>query len=274
MGRDRDRHKTEYDIDQLLKESFGMDDKTLLEKFQRAQIEIDDSQIPPEPEEGFERLLEKIEEEGIKPQYAPDRGPERSFGKRRRLRPALKVALAAGVVAVMLMATSITPVANKYFKYEKRVKYSDRNDVVLNNSANNKELEGKLEEAYKKIERELGIDVLKMDHMPSDMIYIKTIIMKPMAEMYFEYDGKSFCITQQIMSADNSTNIVSDRKEQEPEKIFNNWLNREIVIEKSALEGNEVEYSAEIIEGNSYYYLEGIMKKNDFIEIVKNVYIE
>ena len=40
-----------------------------LERFQRAQTEIDDSQIPPEPEDGFERLLDKIEEKGIEPQY-------------------------------------------------------------------------------------------------------------------------------------------------------------------------------------------------------------
>ena len=36
MDKDRDRHKTEYDLDQLLKESFRMDDKSLLERFQRA----------------------------------------------------------------------------------------------------------------------------------------------------------------------------------------------------------------------------------------------
>lgn len=274
MGRDRDRHKTEYDIDQLLKESFGMDDKTLLEKFQRAQIEIDDSQIPPEPEEGFERLLEKIEEEGIKPQYAPDRGPERSFGKRRRLRPALKVALAAGVVAVMLMAGTMSVGARKYFVFDKKVQYSTKKDVVLDNNENNNELEGKLEEAYKNIEQELGIDVLKLDQIPTDMFYIKTVLKKPIAEMYFEYKGNSFCITQQIRNSDNSTNIVSDRKEQESEKVFNNWLNREVEIEKSIIEDGTVEYCTEIIEENSCYYLEGIMEKEEFIDIVKNVYID
>jgi len=115
VDKDRDRHKTEYDLDQLLKESFRMDDKSLLERFQRAQTEIDDSQIPPEPEDGFERLLDKIEEKGIEPQYIRDRETESRSGKRRRLKPMLKVALVAAVVVGVMMATTLTVGAKKYF---------------------------------------------------------------------------------------------------------------------------------------------------------------
>ena len=90
MDKDRDRHKTEYDLDQLLKESFRMDDKSLLERFQRAQTEIDDSQIPPEPEDGFERLLDKIEEKGIDANISATgkrrAGAERDAGSNQCLR--------------------------------------------------------------------------------------------------------------------------------------------------------------------------------------------
>ena len=141
MSKDRDRHKTEYDLDQLLKESFRMDDKTLLERFQRAQTEIDDSQIPPEPEDGFERLLEKIE-----PRYTRDSTPEKKFRKIRRLKPIFKVAMVAGVVVMILLATTITAGAKKYFVYRKTVRPSFRSDVVIDNDKNKTDA-GRLEEA-------------------------------------------------------------------------------------------------------------------------------
>ena len=174
MDKDRDRHKTEYDLDQLLKESFRMDDKSLLERFQRAQTEIDDSQIPPEPEDGFERLLDKIEEKGIEPQYIRDRETESRSGKRRRLKPMLKVALVAAVVVGVMMATTLTVGAKKYFTYRKTVKPSIRNAVVLDNDSN-KEDYGKLEEAYDEIEKRLGIDALRLEDIPQKLIYSNTV---------------------------------------------------------------------------------------------------
>ena len=65
MDRDHDERANENDIDQLVKKAFGMDDDQLLRDFLLAQTEIKDSQIPPEPEDGFKRLLGKIEKRVI-----------------------------------------------------------------------------------------------------------------------------------------------------------------------------------------------------------------
>lgn len=191
MDKDRDRHKTEYDLDQLLKESFRMDDKSLLERFQRAQTEIDDSQIPPEPEDGFERLLDKIEEKGIEPQYIRDRETESRSGKRRRLKPMLKVALVAAVVVGVMMATTLTVGAKKYFTYRKTVRASVRNDVVLGNDKIIDE-EGRLERAYKEIEKEIGITALRLEDIPPNLIYLKTDVIDEAATMTFEYKDNIF----------------------------------------------------------------------------------
>ncbi len=173
MDKDRDRHKTEYDLDQLLKESLGWMINHSLERFQRAQTEIDDSQIPPEPEDGFERLLDKIEEKGIEPQYIRDRETESRSGKRRRLKPMLKVALVAAVVVGVMMATTLTVGAKKYFTYRKTVKPSIRNAVVLDNDRN-KEDYGELEVAYEEIKKTLGIDAIRLDQILQSW-YIKTL---------------------------------------------------------------------------------------------------
>ena len=245
MDKDRDRHKTEYDLDQLLKESFRMDDKSLLERFQRAQTEIDDSQIPPEPEDGFERLLDKIEEKGIEPQYIRDRETESRSGKRRRLKPMLKVALVAAVVVGVMMATTLTVGAKKYFTYRKTVKPSIRNAVVLNN-----------------------------EYMPQNLIYTNTVITGDTATMLFKCGDNYFNVVQQIRSVENSSGITSDRNNSNGNTVYNNWLNKTIEIQTSSVDNQKIEYSAEVIFEDSYYYLSGVIDKDDFVNIVKNLYIE
>ena len=273
MDKDRDRHKTEYDLDQLLKESFRMDDKSLLERFQRAQTEIDDSQIPPEPEDGFERLLYKIEEKGIEPQYIRDRETESRSGKRRRLKPMLKVALVAAVVVGVMMATTLTVGAKKYFTYRKTVKPSIRNAVVLNNDKN-KEDYGRLEEAYTEIEQTLGIAAIRLEYMPQNLIYTNTVITGDTATMLFKCGDNYFNVVQQIRSVENSSGITSDRNNSNGNTVYNNWLNKTIEIQTSSVDNQKIEYSAEVIFEDSYYYLSGVIDKDDFVNIVKNLYIE
>lgn len=266
MSKDRDRHKTEYDLDQLLKESFRMDDKTLLERFQRAQIEIDDSQIPPEPEDGFERLLEKIE-----PRYTRDSTPEKKFRKIRRLKPIFKVAMVAGVVVMILLATTITAGAKKYFVYRKTVRPSIRNDVVLDNDRN-VDKKGKVEEDYLKIEEEIGIAAIRMAWMPPGMVYSKTYIGEQAATMTFDYQGKSFFIKQQMKDETDSTNIISDRNEKD--MVFSKWINQYIEVQQKTTDEGEIEYSAEIIRKNTCYYLAGVMEREEFDKIIENLYLE
>ena len=273
MDKDRDRHKTEYDLDQLLKESFRMDDKSLLERFQRAQTEIDDSQIPPEPEDGFERLLDKIEEKGIEPQYIRDRETESRSGKRRRLKPMLKVALVAAVIVGVMMATTLTVGAKKYFTYRKTVKPSIRNAVVLNNDKN-KEDYGRLEEAYTEIEQTLGIAAIRLEYMPQNLIYTNTVITGDTATMLFKCGDNYFNVVQQIRSVENSSGITSDRNNSNGNTVYNNWLNKTIEIQTSSVDNQKIEYSAEVIFEDSYYYLSGVIDKDDFVNIVKNLYIE
>lgn len=273
MDKDRDRHKTEYDLDQLLKESFRMDDKSLLERFQRAQTEIDDSQIPPEPEDGFERLLDKIEEKGIEPQYIRDRETESRSGKRRRLKPMLKVALVAAVVVGVMMATTLTVGAKKYFTYRKTVKPSIRNAVVFNNDKN-KEDYGRLEEAYTEIEQTLGIAAIRLEYMPQNLIYTNTVITGDTATMLFKCGDNYFNVVQQIRSVENSSGITSDRNNSNGNTVYNNWLNKTIEIQTSSVDNQKIEYSAEVIFEDSYYYLSGVIDKDDFVNIVKNLYIE
>lgn len=64
MSRSRRGKKTGEDAERLLQEAFGVSEDQLLKDFILAQTEVKDSDIPPEPEDGFERLMAKFRSGG------------------------------------------------------------------------------------------------------------------------------------------------------------------------------------------------------------------
>ncbi len=261
-------------IEKLIKESFGVDDETLLHDFLRAQIEVKDSQVPPEPENGFQMLLEKIESRGLKACEADryeDTAACEEPKSRRRLKPMLKVALAAAVIAVMMMAMGISAGARRSYSYTVRQRDSIRNDLVLSN-VDVILTEDPLNNAYNQIWKETGINVLKLAYIPAEMEYIKTEIEKTNAVVYFNYKGKKFKVVQQISRTGASANIISDRKK--ITQVYNTWLKKDIVIEKGVTDEGEIEYSSYIINKDTYYQLSGIIDGKEFEKIVQDVYLE
>lgn len=273
MEKDQSNHETEYDLDQLLRKSFGCDDDHLLEQMRQAQICISDSQIPPEPEDGFSRLVEDIGKRGLKPRYQEEMAEQALHGdenrKIRRLGPFFRVALAAVILGSVLMATSIPGGAKKSYEYSQSARENSRNDAAMDNEKN-KQASGSLEEAYKKIHEQIGINVLKLRYKPLDMRYEHTAINFRHATMSFEYKGKQFYVTQQLRNTDNSVNTLSDRDKHD--KVYNEWLDQDIIIEKAITEGGEEEFSALILEDNACYYLTGIVPEKEFKEIISKLY--
>ena len=150
---------------------------------------------------------------------------------------------------------------------------SIRNAVVLNNDKN-KEDYGRLEEAYTEIEQTLGIAAIRLEYMPQNLIYTNTVITGDTATMLFKCGDNYFNVVQQIRSVENSSGITSDRNNSNGNTVYNNWLNKTIEIQTSSVDNQKIEYSAEVIFEDSYYYLSGVIDKDDFVNIVKNLYIE
>lgn len=275
MDRDRDEQRCENDLDQLVKQAFGIDDDQLLRDFLLAQTEIKDSQIPPEPENGFECLLGKVGERGIEPRYNSEdmhwnEHREKVKRKYRRVKPLLRVAVAVGALLVLLVAMGMTAGAKRSYKYYVTERDSSKHDIVLGN-VDSDNVEDPLEMAYKQISELLNVDVLRLGYVPEKLIYMKTAVNGKRATMYFEYEDNMFYIIQQVDETGSRINIVSDRKGDE--SVYNKWLKREILIEKAVTENEEIEISADIIGEDAYYQLFGIMDEKEFTEIIKALYI-
>ena len=73
MSRSRRGKKAGEDAERLLQEAFGVSEDQLLKDFILAQTEVKDSDIPPEPEDGFERLMAKMNARNKKKSGLPEK---------------------------------------------------------------------------------------------------------------------------------------------------------------------------------------------------------
>lgn len=278
MSRSWRGKKAGEDAERLLQEAFGVSEDQLLKDFILAQTEVKDSDIPPEPEDGFERLMAKLEAEvGTSPESEKESSSENivklheEARKPRRLKTIVKVSVAAAAIAVMVVAMGISAGAKREYRYVVREEGSVRSDIVLNN-VDMIQTEDALEKAYTEIAKKTKIQAIRFAYIPEKMHYIKTDIASTRVVMYFEYDKYRVKIIQQFRDGGNSTNIISDRKK--TMKVHNDLLNEDINIQQAKIDSGEMEYSSIVIKGATYYQISGIMPQKEFKKIVENMYLE
>ena len=278
MSRSRRGKKAGEDAERLLQEAFGVSEDQLLKDFILAQTEVKDSEIPPESEDGFERLMAKLEAEvGTSPESEKESSSENivklheEARKPRRLKSIVKVSVAAAAIAVMVVAMGISAGAKREYRYVVREEGSVRSDIVLNN-VDMIQTEDALEKAYTEIAKKTKIQAIRFAYIPEKMHYIKTDIASTRVVMYFEYDKYRVKIIQQFRDGGNSANIISDRKK--AMKVHNDLLNEDISIQQAKIDSGEMEYSAIVIKGAAYYQISGIMPQKEFKKIVENMYLE
>lgn len=272
MGKDQNNCKTEYDLDRLLRSSFGCDDDQLLEEMSLAEEMIDDSHIPPASEDSYKRLLAKIEQKEI----LMDDFLERESVKKSKtnskkkfyLKTFMRVTTAASIVGSVFLTTSVTVDAKKNYTYYFDERYYYKGDGPLNNQKHDT-LKGELDEAYLEIQKKVGMNVIRMNYMPRELKYLKTTIAMGHATMYFSYKDKTFCLVQHLSTEESSICITSNKKP--VETIYNEWLGTDIVLDKEDTDEEEALCGAIITEGKSYYYISGVMPWNELKKIARNL---
>lgn len=278
MSRSRRGKKAGEDAERLLQEAFGVSEDQLLKDFILAQTEVKDSDIPPESEDGFERLMAKLEAEVETRSESEKESSSENIvklheeaRKPRRLKSIVKVSVAAAAIAVMVVAMGISAGAKREYRYVVRERDSVRSDIVLNN-VDTIQIEDELEKAYTEIAKKTKIQAIRFAYIPEKMHYIKTDITSTRVVMYFEYGKYKVKIIQQFRDSGNSTNIISDRKK--AMKVHNDLLNEDINIQQAKIDSGEMEYSSIVIKGAAYYQISGIMPQKEFKKIVENMYLE
>ena len=281
MSRSWRGKKDEEDAERLLQEAFGVSEDQLLQDFILAQTEVKDSDIPPEPEDGFERLMAKLEAEvGASPDSENTSSSEDNNNivklheearKPRRLKTIVKVSVAAAAIAVMVVAMGISAGAKREYRYVVRERDSVRSDIVLNN-VDAIPTEDELDRVYSEIMEKSQVQPIRFAYMPEKMKYTKMYMGKTGVVMYFKYGENRIKVIQQFQNVGSSMGIVSDRKK--IKSVYNDFLGQTLNLEKAKNEDGKIEYSSRFIKGNTYYQISGIMPKKEFENVIKNIYLE
>lgn len=277
---DKERQEDEK-LKKCLQTAYGATDEQLLMELEEAEASLDASEFPGAEERMFRRFMEMEREEREKENLSEDAVQDnmavpgmdtagggmgadgtdknkkkiRKFGKK-------KVFLVAALVAVFVGALGVTAVGEKNYFFRGY-------DLILDND-NNKMDMSELERAYKKIEEESDVKLLKLGYIPSDLLLENLVISQDRVILQFSYRGNKVYFVQGCSINTTSLTAKSDRMFR-TEIVKNEWMNQDVEIRENQLENGDIEYEAQFYYENAYYMLSGKMDKEDFISIIKNV---
>lgn len=277
---DKERQEDEK-LKKCLQTAYGATDEQLLKELEEAEASLDASEFPGAEERMFRRFMEMEREEREKENLSEDAvqdnmavpgmdtagggmsadGTDKNKKKIRRLGKK-KVFLVAALVAVFVGALGVTAVGEKNYFFRGY-------DLILDND-NNKMDMSELERAYKKIEEESDVKLLKLGYIPSDLLLENLVISQDRVILQFSYRGNKVYFVQGCSINTTSLTAKSDRMFR-TEIVKNEWMNQDVEIRENQLENGDIEYEAQFYYENAYYMLSGKMDKEDFISIIKNV---
>ena len=260
-------------IRECLQQAYGYSDEQLLKKMEEAEKSLEDTDFPGAEERIFQKLMErkaaeeeKEEREG-KPAQMPEPAPSgasisggaapKRFGKR-------KLAISAALAAAFAVLLGMTAIGGRSYFF--RARRDELNAVIINNNPNKKDV-SQLEEAYQLIETELGIPVLRLDYVPSNLDFQGAVWKENSVTMQFYYDENIVMLYEGKESDNISVGIESDRVQSK--KVFNKWLNQEVVYLENELKNGEIEYETLLTIDENVYYFSGIMPEEEFVKIIK-----
>lgn len=233
--------------------------KEILRSFEQAEKDTSSLPLNPPPADEFDRIWTRIQAER---ELIPD--PVPTVKPRRRC---VNKIFAVGVAAAVLTVGGcfVAMGTKSYFYRDGRMV---KQGIVYNNDSKVITARDE-EEAYEKISEELGVKILKLGYMPDGMYFENLVLEKGYGKLQYRYqDERIFFIQAKSNVAASSVRSSDVKKSHE---IWNAGLHMNIEIDKEELTGNATTYMAQFTYNGVYYYMIGVMDKNNFDEVVKKI---
>ena len=272
-------------ISECLQEAFGYSDEQLLKQLDHVNENFKDVSFAGAEERLMKRFMERKAEMEKK---AAEAGPEttKSGAQAGEIpeitagaeectlveenRPELlelekkKVLATAALVAVIAGMLGGTAIGKKNYFFRK---LDNSTPAVQLDNDKNKKQDSELQNAYKIIEQQLDMPVLKMGYCPTKLIFENVDIYYDEAQLKFRYEENMVNFFQIKKEKSASVHYESDRAGNN--KIYNEWLRKEVAYSWNSLNENGTEYEAVITQGDSCYYISGIMPETEFKKILE-----
>lgn len=264
------------DVDELSDEKQIELKKKIDKKIEDYEFEKICNGLPEEYQDALRAGMELKKQESAIGQKDETDGEEASKNTRRvRKKKSLRVYVALAAVMIMVLAVSISSVGDgrSLMKTIKSM-VGEREVVQVDSGEDNKVIEAENEEeAYQKIEKELGIKPVKVIDIPKKTKFIKAVIEKELGvgEFYYQYQGENIVYVIDEDQAKNSIGITM-----EDEVIKDYTLKVEGVLinikECEIASTKQKRYYASFDYKETKYFLSGIMEQEEFEQILKNLY--
>lgn len=250
-------------IEKKLAESFGYENEQLVQELDHFKEQVSTEYLSGRsraPEGEFQRILNRL-----------DQGNNTVKGhKEIRLKKVAKFVVATAVMGTMVLGSGMWVGARRIKEYQIRERSDLENVVVFGNDSDNviisEDDESAIERAYAQIEKELGIEVLELSYLPEDILFDRLIIKKRKGLIIFSNESKKVFFYQGLN--DNTSSFSFSSNIEKCKQVYNIYLNKKIEIYKEELENGSIDFSAQIVEGNKYYLLHGVIDIEEFDQIV------
>ncbi len=250
-------------IEKKLAESFGYENEQLVQELDHFKEQISTEYLSGRsraPEGEFQRILNRL-----------DQGNNTVKGhKEIRLKKVAKFVVVTAVMGTMVLGSGMWVGARRIKEYQIRERSDLENVVVFGNDSDNviisEDDESAIEKAYAQIEKELGIEVLELSYLPEDILFDRLIIKKRKGLIIFSNESKKVFFYQGLN--DNTSSFSFSSNIEKCKQVYNIYLNKKIEIYKEELENGSIDFSAQIVEGNKYYLLHGVIDIEEFDQIV------
>lgn len=264
------------------KRKSGKDNETEATKV-RAEKETEEPKVRADKEtEELKAGADKETEEG-EPGFGANKETEEgelSAGtdeKKHRSRRKAYLSRVAAAVVIVLLAGGIGVTSfggpERVMEMMKRNVGSREVEQVDSNKDNLVIKEENEEEAYQKIKDELGIEPVRLAIRPKGFKYkwIKIEKDTQISEIMYQYKEENILYTISAMQSNNSMGLDADDKEVDKYMKKVNGVNISIQ-EYITSESKKKKYIAKFKYGGTGYYLAGIMPRDEFINLLKNLH--
>ena len=227
-----------------------------------------------DPEESFRQLMENIAEREKSGTRMGESSvfPGKRVGRGRRVSWRAAVVLAAVLVLTFAFGMGIT--GQKVYTPEAVVEHRDGEVIIKINNEERIERDIEEEEVYQEIEERLGILALRLGYKPQGMELYRVEILEDIGEakMLYLYQGKFLNINMNRDFLQSEIMIKGDGKGKVIDNIeIFNMMESVDIQELEYVEGEKA-YFVKIINHNGSYFLEGTIKKEEFLNIISEIY--
>lgn len=235
--------------------------REILRSFEQAEKDTRSLPLNPPPADEFDRIWNRIQaERELIPEPVPASKPHK-----RRVNKIFAVGIAA---AVLTVGGCFVAMGTKSYFYRDGRRVS--NGVVYNNDSNALSVRDE-EEAYAKIEQELGMQTLKLGYMPEEMYFQSVVIEDGYGKLQYKYKNSQVSFIQ--AKANSSTSMVHSSDTNVMDEVKNQALHLNFEIYGEAINGNGMRYETYFTYKGVYYHLFGELPKKEFEEMLKKIHL-